>query len=291
MSKDLKKILAPYQKIIESEITQSLSRFGSETDLYKACEYVLTNGGKRFRPAIVMMVANALTAKHRVVEAALAIEYFHTASLIADDLPSMDNEEKRRDKETVHRKFGEASALLASYALIAAGYECLARNTRYLQQVDHPLAEKIGILALENATFNTGIHGATGGQFLDLFPPQLSQEILLETTQKKTVSLFEIAMVLGWLFGGGNLSKLPLVKKASYHYGMAFQIADDIDDYETDTVEKRQMNVIHFLGHEKTKSLFHEEIAAFFQCLSELDIDTEELHSLGDYLVEQVEKK
>lgn len=289
MSKEkLKKILAPYQKIIEWEISQALPRFGTKTELYQACEYVLTNGGKRFRPAIVMMVANALPSKNRVVEAALAIEFFHTASLIADDLPSMDNEEMRREKETVHRKFGEASALLASYALIAAGYECLARNTRQLQQEENPLAEKIGILALENATFNTGIQGATGGQFIDLFPPRLTQDVLFETTQKKTVSLFEIAMVLGWLFGGGNLSKLPLVKKASYHYGMAFQIADDIEDFDTDTAEKRQMNVISFLGKERTKEMFYEEIDAFFKCLEELEINTEELQALGDFLVEQV---
>lgn len=290
MGKGLKNILAPYQKLIDSEIVKALPRFGAKTDLYKACEYVLTSSGKRFRPAIVLMMANALPEKRSVMEAALAIEFFHTASLIADDLPSMDNEEIRRDKETVHRKFGEASALLASYALIAAGYECLARNTRNLLEAEHPLAEKIGILALENATFNTGMQGATGGQFLDLFPPQLTQEVLFETTQKKTVSLFEIAMVLGWLFGGGNLSKLPLVKKTAYHYGMAFQIADDIDDYESDSEEERQMNVIHFLGKEKTKELFQKEISAFFQCLNELDIDTEELTTLGDYLIEQVNR-
>ncbi|KAF3362566.1 putative geranyltranstransferase [Chlamydiales bacterium STE3] len=291
MTKELKKILEPYQKLIEAEIIQSLPRFGSKTSLYEACEYVLTSGGKRFRPAIVMMVANALSAKHSVVEAALAVEFFHTASLIADDLPCMDNEEKRRNKETVHKKFGEASALLTSYALIAAGYESLARNTRHMQHHSHPLAEKIGLLALENATFNTGIYGATGGQFLDLFPPQKTHEILYETTQKKTVSLFEIALVLGWLFGGGNLSKLTLVKKAAYHYGMAFQIADDIDDYDEDSLEKRQMNVIHFLGHEKTRELFHGEISNYFICLKELEIDTEELRSLGNYLIEMVEAK
>ncbi len=288
---DLKKILLPYKKIIENEINLALSRFGRKTALYDACEYVLTSDGKRFRPAIVMMVANALSSKHSVVEAALAVEFFHTASLIADDLPCMDNEEKRRDRETVHLKYGEASALLTSYALIAAGYECLARNTRYLQEQAHPLAEKIGILALENATFNTGVHGATGGQFLDLFPPENTQEILLETTNKKTVSLFEIALVLGWLFGGGNLSKLPSVKKAAYHYGMAFQIADDIDDYDADSKEKRQMNVIHFMGKDKTKELFHEEINQYYHYLKELEIETDELKALGEFLVEMVKNR
>ncbi|MGK5594535.1 MAG: polyprenyl synthetase family protein [Parachlamydiaceae bacterium] len=285
---DLKKLLLPYKNIIEKEIHLALPRFGRKTALYEACEYVLTSDGKRFRPAIVMMVANALSSKHSVVEAALAVEFFHTASLIADDLPCMDNEEKRRDRETVHLKYGEASALLTSYALIAAGYECLARNTRHLQEQAHPLAEKIGILALENATFNTGVHGATGGQFLDLFPPEITKEILLETTHKKTVSLFEIALVLGWLFAGGQLSKLSLVKKAAYHYGMAFQIADDIDDYENDSQEKRQMNAVHFLGHNKTSELFHEEINQYYHLLKELEVDTVELKALGKFLEEMV---
>lgn len=285
---NLKKVLEPYQKIIEKEILLSLPRFGSTTSLYEACEYVLTSAGKRFRPAIVLMVANALSSKHQVTEAALAIEFFHTASLIADDLPCMDDEKVRRDKEAVHRKFGEAKALLASYALIAAGYECIAKNTRHLQESQQPLAEKIGILALENATYNTGIHGATGGQFLDLFPPHSTQEILFETTKKKTVSLFEIAMLFGWLFGGGNISKIPLVKKAAYHYGMAFQIADDIEDYETDSNEKRQMNAVHFLGEEGAKKMFHEEIRNYFTLLRELEIDTEELRTLGDFLLEKV---
>lgn len=285
---DLKRILSPYQKKIERELRLFIGNLGKDTSLRQACEYALLTEGKRFRPALVLMVSNALMSQHDVIEAALAIEFFHTASLIADDLPCMDDDDSRRERPTLHKVYGEAKALLASYALIAAGYECLAKNTRLLQRSSHPNADSIGILALENATFNTGIHGATGGQFLDLFPPEMTKEILDETIQKKTVSLFEISMVLGWLFGGGNLAKLPLVKQAAYHYGMAFQMADDISDYSQDSEEKRAINTVSLLGLNKTQELFYKDTEEYFRLLKELGIHSEEMAALGHFLTAQV---
>lgn len=287
---DIKKILLPYQKRFETELKASLSRFGADSPLRNACEYALEKG-KRFRPALVLMVSNALSAQHSVMEAALAVEFFHTASLIADDLPCMDNDDERRDHPSLHKAFGETKALLVSYALIAAGYECLARNTRELEKSSIPNAEKIGILALENASFNTGILGATGGQYLDLFPPNLSLEILQETVLKKTVTLFEVSMVLGWLFGGGNLTKLPLVKEAAYHYGMAFQIADDFSDYMEDEKGERKVNTVSLLGFVKASELFHQEIEDYFAIIEKIGIDTEELKTIGQYLLAQVEAR
>lgn len=285
---DLKRILSPYQKKIEKELRLFIVKLGKDTPLRQACEYALLTEGKRFRPALVLMVANALMTQHEVIEAALAIEFFHTASLIADDLPCMDDDDSRRERPTLHKVYGEAKALLASYALIAAGYECLAKNSRLLQESSHPNAESICLLALENATFNTGIHGATGGQFLDLFPPEMTKEVLDETIQKKTVSLFEISMVLGWLFGGGNLAKLPLVKQAAYHYGMAFQMADDISDYQQDSAEKRAVNTVSLLGLDKTRELFYQDIEEYFRLLKELGIHSEEMAALGHFLTTQV---
>lgn len=287
-SGELKKILVPYQKKIENEIRLSLTRLGADSKLKAACEYAMTNG-KRFRPALVMMMANALLSKHSVIEAALAVEFFHTASLIADDLPCMDDDDERREVPALHKAFGEASALLASYALIAAGYEALARNARQLELSGIEHAEKIGLLALENATFNTGIHGATGGQFLDLFPPELSLAILNETMIKKTVSLFETSLVLGWLFGGGNLSKLPLVKKAAYHYGMAFQLADDLEDYRADKKGRREVNAVSLLGKEEAEKAFHNEVQGYLSILDKLDVNSEELKAIADYLIQSIE--
>lgn len=287
----LSSILEPYKQTIETIIQDSIPTFGPKTVLRDACEYALLNGGKRFRPALVFMIAKALGFQVDVSQAALAVEFFHTASLIADDLPCMDNDDERRNKPTLHKVFGESVALLATYALISAGYSCLARNARLLEFSRHPFAHQkdlLCVLALENATFNTGILGATGGQFLDLVPSDLSMQTLREVIDKKTVTLFEISFVLGWIFGGGPLDQLPLVKRSAAHFGMAFQIADDLGDMAQDLSHDHAMNMANLCGRKEAESLFHAEIQQFEQTLRDLQLSSEELQALSALLVEQV---
>lgn len=280
-------VLLPYQQLIEKKLEENIGYLGPKSSLRDVCEYALLNGGKRFRPALVLMIAKALGFGIDVFPAAMGIEYFHTASLIADDLPCMDNDDERRNKPTTHRVFGESAALLATYALISAGYACLVQNSILIQGSVHPFASQsdhLCVLALENATFNTGLQGATGGQFLDLSPPDLTLGSLREVIHKKTVTLFEISFVWGWLFGGGDAAKLHLVKKSAAHFGMAFQIADDIDDREQDIVNNRSINVANVIGLEAAKQLFHEEITLFHQTLVELKLNRGDLHDLAHLL-------
>src|SRR5579863_9558332 len=119
---------------IEQEIAKSIICFGEKTKLRDACEYALTNGGKRFRPLIVLFVGEALGCGLNVYEAALSVEFFHTASLIADDLPCMDNDDERRDKPSLHKVYGETIALLASYALITAAFEKIHSNAIVMRE-------------------------------------------------------------------------------------------------------------------------------------------------------------
>ena len=126
---------------IEKEIARSILSFGEKTKLRDACEYALLSGGKRLRPIIVMMVADGLGHDLDVAPAALAVEFLHTASLVADDLPCMDNDDERREKPSLHKAYGESVALLASYSLIFAGYEKLHENCTVMKQADpHSLA-------------------------------------------------------------------------------------------------------------------------------------------------------
>lgn len=276
----LASLIHPYREKIDQALTQNKD-WGTSKELKEACLYSLSQGGKRFRPILVLMMANALSSENHVEKAALAVEYFHTASLIADDLPCMDNDAERRGKPATHIIYGEAVALLASYALIAAGYQAIAENAK-------GVGAEIGLLAIQNATANTGVLGATGGQCLDLFPPDFELPTYIETILKKTVSLFELSFVLGWLFGGGDTTRLPIVKKAAYHFGMAFQIADDIDDYQEDAAGKRAMNAVSLLGKEEAHRMFHEEIGSYLQCLDELNIDASELKVLAEYLCQNL---
>lgn len=270
-------IFSPYQQAVEKALLNHIPSKG--TQLQQAIHYALTQGGKRLRPALVLMVAKALNPSRDVMKAALATEYFHTASLLADDLPCMDDDTTRRGKPSTHILYGESVAILASYALIAAGYQAIVENARALN------IDPIGLLAIENVSKNAGIQGAAGGQYLDLYPPQINEATYIETAKKKTVALFEICFVLGWLFGGGASEKLPLVEKAAYHYGLAFQMADDFDDAKEDTVGERTMNAISIYGFELAEVKFHEELKNYLACLKELNIASQELILLPKLLV------
>jgi geranylgeranyl diphosphate synthase type II len=269
---------------IEQEIARSLMAFGEKTKLRDACEYALRSGGKRFRPLLVLLVAEALGLSQNVYDSALSVEFFHTASLVADDLPCMDNEEERRDKPTLHKAYGESIALLASYALICAAFEKIHQNGALLREAGNPLADRITALALEHAARCAGILGATGGQFFDLFPPNLHLDTIKQIIYKKTVALFEVSFIFGWLFGGGDLSHLERVKKTAYHFGMAFQIADDISDLAQDEKNQRPINIARHLGKERAIAVFENEMRCLQSYLKELRLDTPSFQKMCDML-------
>lgn len=284
----VKQLLALYKQRVDAALQTTAEELNGPGRLQEACSYALLNGGKRFRPAIVLMVARAIgCATGRevgVMDAAVAVECMHAASLVADDLPCMDDDDERRDKPSVHVTYGEASAVLVSYALIAEGYRLLTSASERLVLDGHATAAQAAIVcqeAVRVVSACTGIQGATGGQFVDLFPPDLSESTLREIFDRKTVTLFEISFVLGWLYGGGDSEKLDLVKSLAYHFGMAFQIADDFGDVAQDAEHEHAVNLAGALGMDKALQVFHKELAAYYAVLSELEVEQDELHALG----------
>lgn len=279
--------LENYQQTINGLIVDHIPLLGNSSPLRDACEYALSNGGKRFRPALVLLIGDALDVQYDLSFAALAVEYFHTASLIADDLPCMDDDDERRNKPSLHVAFGEATAIMASYALISAGYGFLAKNAELLAATNLPFAESSDAIcrhAVQNVSFNTGLFGATGGQFLDLQPSKINLESLREIAHKKTASLFEISFVLGWLYAGGDFAQLPLVKKAAYHFGMAFQVADDIGDMEQDKRNGKSINFALTVGSVKAREILDLEIESYCKLLDELNIAIPELLALSQFV-------
>ncbi len=273
---------------IEQEIAKSILTFGEKTKLRDACEYALTTGGKRFRPLIVILVAEALGHGLNVYESALSVEFFHTASLVADDLPCMDNDDERREKPSLHKVYGEAIALLSSYSLITAAFEKIHSNAVTMREANSPycdFSDRACTLALASATHCAGILGATGGQFLDLFPPNQNLDTVKQVIYKKTVTLFEVSFTLGWLFGGGDVSKLDKVKKAAYHFGMAFQTADDLGDMLQDEKKQRETSIARLIGKERALLLFDEEMRHLRKDLQDLDILTPSFEKMCDILI------
>lgn len=276
--------LEGYRRKFERELSDAILRFGEKTVLRDACEYALISSGKRLRPLLVMMTADALSNCLDVLPAALSVEFFHTASLIADDLPCMDNDDTRRNRPSLHKAFGEATAILASYTLIAEGYGGIHLNGERMRE-NHRFAEQANaasLACLAAATRCAGIQGATNGQFLDLFPPDLTWETIQKVILQKTVTLFEIAFYFGWLFGGGSKERLEDLRAAAFHLGMAFQIADDLDDSGQD--EGSGLNIATLLGKEKAISLFEQEIASFKNSLEGLGLWTAPFQELYEYL-------
>jgi geranylgeranyl diphosphate synthase type II len=261
-----------YQDRFEKDLPSWLEGLGEKSVLRDACEYALGGGGKRLRPAIVLMIAEALGTID-VTAAAMSVECFHTASLIADDLPCMDDDLMRRGRLSTHKVFGEATAILASYTLIAAGYGGIYQNS--LSQ-----DPKRAILCLKAATDAAGLQGATQGQFFDLFSQDPSLEVALDVIYKKTVTLFEIAFLFGWVFGGGDLAAIPDVKAAANHLGLAFQIADDLDDGEQDASHRGGVNIVKCLGKQKAISRFIKETALLKSTLQKLHLWTEPFSQL-----------
>lgn len=251
-----------YKKRFEEALYKEISSMREEGDLFAACEYALKNGGKRIRPILILLTSEALGKE--AMDAALAIEFFHTASLIADDLPMMDDEDERRKKPSLHKVFGESISLLASYSLIAKGYELLSKKS------DNPSRS---LLAIHEASSLGGIRGAAGGQYLDLFPVDRSLAAHEIMVYRKTGALFETSFILGWILGGGDLSKLDDVRKCSFKLGKAFQIADDILDMEEDR-KRKASNYALLLGAKEAKLMFRETVEGFEEDLRSLALLT-----------------
>lgn len=283
--KSKNKILLDLKQKIEDDILLEIKEMSKKNELRDAIEYSLLNGGKRFRPIIVLLIAQCIGKNFDATKAAISCEFFHTASLIADDLPCMDDEKLRRCKPTLHLRFSEAIAVLASYSLISAGYELIYKNSQsLLSKLPQEKCDRICTIAIEAVSKYAGVNGATGGQYLDLYSRDDSIEAITEIIHKKTISLFEIAFILGWLFGGGELEKLDLVKKASFHFGMAFQVADDLKDFDEDLKNNKTINIAIALGKETAKNKFLSEIKNLKDTLNQLDLNKDPFKLIVDKL-------
>ena len=237
----LSSIISPYKKRFEELLSERENggEYGFVDELKKASVYALVSGGKRFRPAIVWMMAEALskTDSRLCDNLALAVEYFHTASLIADDLPCMDNDDFRRGIPTTHKVFNEATALLASFSLIALGFESIAKAP-----LPHGATHELYQRAVIEASRTMGAMGLIGGQTIDLTPPNHEKETIEKIIDMKTVALFDLSFILGWLFGGGSVELIPHVNSLARDFGRAFQILDDLDDLEKDRAQGKLIN-------------------------------------------------
>lgn len=204
--------------------------------------YALTTGGKRLRPILSMLGARISGANEdEVKNFAVAVELIHTYSLVHDDLPSMDDDELRRGKPTVHVKFGESIAVLTGDALLNLAYEKLFEE----------LAANYSAKKAAAASLLSRAAGSTGmikGQIFDISTMPTAPETVDEF---KTGALFRAALLGGAAIAGASEGLTDALSEYADCFGKAFQIADDLADLKKG--ENTDSNYAVFYGEERPK--------------------------------------
>jgi geranylgeranyl diphosphate synthase, type II len=195
--------------------------------IHRAMRYSVQAGGKRVRPILCLESARIFTADvNPILPVACALEFIHTYSLIHDDLPALDNDDLRRGKPTCHKKFGEATAILAGDALLTLAFETLANA---------PIepARRVAILSHVAASAGT-VNGMVGGQVADLEAERRAIEPadLEYIHRSKTAALIRASVAAGAIGGGANDEDSARLKRFGGTIGWAFQVVDDILDVE-----------------------------------------------------------
>ena len=220
---------------VGTDIDRRLDRFlaipdDPRADLYRAMRHAAIGGGKRLRPLLVFATARLFAVDRDCASrVATAIECIHVYSLIHDDLPAMDNDDMRRGKPTVHKVYGEATAILAGDCLHALAFEILADPLTHAD----PFVRSELVLDLARSA---GPAGMAGGQALDLEAEKSSFDLPTVTRLQamKTGALIACSVEAGAILGKVPPEGRTGLRGYARDMGLAFQIADDILDVEGD---------------------------------------------------------
>lgn len=218
--------LANRQRVINTMLERLLAEAHDiDRDLREALRYTLQGPGKRIRSALLMwsceVVSGQINSDAEI--AAAAIEMVHTSSLVHDDLPAMDNDDFRRGKPTCHKKFDEATAILAGDALLIFAFEMLAKR------ISEPAVAVALVAELAEAA---GPEGMIAGQMADLKAENVkgTKELLEYIHTNKTAKMFRCAAAMGAICGNATKEQYDCLGSYGLKIGLGFQIADDILD-------------------------------------------------------------
>lgn len=226
--------LSAYRERVNSCLDLTLKTSASATAiperLQQAMHYGVFNGGKRVRPMLAYMTAEALDCDFaKIDQTAAAIEMIHSYSLIHDDLPAMDDDDLRRGNPTLHIKYDEATAILAGDALQTLAFELIADD----ESLSYETRTKLIKLIAQRA----GPKGMVAGQMIDLEAETktISEAELENMHQRKTGDLISASVMAGAMISGASDATRQQLQQFGYKLGLAFQVKDDILDYVGDT--------------------------------------------------------
>lgn len=272
MRPSFKNYLLSRQKIIDKAIGKYLPKKSEINEtLYSAMQYSIFSGGKRLRPILVLEGAALFGDEKKILPAACAIEMIHTYSLIHDDLPCMDNDEMRRGKPTVWKKYGEGVALLCGNAMLVLAYQILVQEqAKYIKNSKENI-----IKLLQEMSLMIGASGLIGGQMQDIFSSN-DLDDLKYVHLNKTAKLIILSVKVGAVLFGAKDKYLNVLHRFGEKIGTAYQIADDILDRGK---KKERSNYANLVGLDTAKKCLREEI---HQARVFLDIFKEKGKNLKD---------
>lgn len=283
----MKMKLSDYKKEIEQYFDNYFKDKGTyNKKIYEAAAYSVEVGGKRIRPALMLMTYSLYKKDYKkIMQMAAAIEMIHTYSLIHDDLPAMDNDDLRRGKPTNHKVFGEAIAVLAGDALL---------NEAMVEMIKFSMENgKSSLRATKEIAVAAGAEGMIAGQVVDILSEDkesISEDELRYMHIKKTGELIRTSITAGAILAEASEDDIKKLSEFGYKLGLAFQIKDDILDIEgsTEKLGKRvkkdkDMNKCNFIsvyGIEKCKEMCEELSKESIKLLDSLQVEAPELRNL-----------
>lgn len=310
---DLKKILGSYQGDFEQELEDffgNLPKYFEESfklpkellkKLIESTKYSVLDGGKRIRPILSLITAEAILQKkdlqlkeNPALGLALAIELIHCGSLIHDDLPCMDDDDLRRGRASNHKKFGEATALLAGDLLMTLP------NIVFLKLANNHI--DASTLNKASLKLNQAINGMIFGQAIDI---ELTdnheehkdsiEEDLATMDSLKTGALLKASVEIAAILAGASEEQEKALTKYAENLGLAFQIADDVLDHTSSSEEmgktigkdeeQNKFTYVNKFGLEKSKKIAQKLIREAKNEIETIGIYPDKLNLVADYVI------
>ena len=259
MKKELNKVVKDINQFLNLYLKKQI-----KTSLISPMRYGLFPGGKKIRSKILIDIGKICNGNYKtLIKVGAAIECIHAYSLIHDDLPCMDNDDIRRGKLSTHKKYGEATAVLAGNSLLTLAFEILSDRNLLLK-------EQVKIKLIKLISESSGHSGIAGGQYLDLSfeKKKISIKKIIDMQIKKTGKLFVFACLAPALIVNKDKKIINRLEKIGYKIGLLFQIVDDLIDYRGNSKKvgkktkkdkkKGKATLISLLGHQNTIKFAHK---------------------------------
>ena len=283
---EFEKLLTSYKNRINSKLESLLPSDGSI--LSEAIRYSVLDGGKRLRPILVYLIGELGSAEKDSLDIlAGSVEMIHCYSLIHDDLPSMDDDNLRRGKPTTHKKYDEATAILAGDALQPFAFELVTTIN---------ITDRNKLSIIKSLAEACGYQGMVGGQIKDIHSNDIKDVESLDIMHsQKTGRLIQSSIETAGILS--NLKKQDIESLIEYgdKIGLAFQIQDDIIDIESPStlsgkdqgsdVEKDKLTYPSIVGIENSKVRAFDLAKEAKEKLQLLERNTDNLCKLADYIV------